>query len=722
MRTGAIPQPSLLSRVTIGGLLGATAFYLIVGARVLEPEYINWLLWGDPFTHFLGWHFFRREAWHFPIGLLYSYGMEMGSAIVYTDSIPLLAFFFKLLNPWLPPTFQYTGLWILLCAVLQGVFAYLLLSRVIPGVFGPILGSCFFLLSPVLWGRAVIQPALMAHWLILAALCLYVARRRRWSRWAWVSLVLLATWVHAYLSVMILGLWLADLAKRVWIERCLTTRNLGIEITATGLLLLVAAWLAGYFSVPAVSVSGGGFGFFSMNLLAPIDAYHASRLLGHIPLAIDGQYEGYNYLGLGMILLLVLACYELVRNRPSWATLKPYTPLLSACLLFSSVAVSNVVTLGPFVLFTIPLPESLQKVLDVFRSSGRLFWPTYYALMFVVMAVLARDGKTTLIPLLATTLAIQFFEVPPDNSRLRRLFKSEVVWESSLQSDFWGQASRCYGKILFVPQLHRAPNYGPFALLAANHGMAINVGYFARVPREKLERSAAQLLSDFRDGRLDPDALYVVNEKGLVRSVKFALSETDGIGEVDGFTVIAPGWFRDNTCSEKTSYLTRVILPVCEPLRIGETIGFSNRGNGANYLLHGWAIPEERWVWTNGIQATIGFRPEFKERKAGDLLLVIEGHAFVSTQHPRLAVDVLANGRKLGEWQFMVGVDAGQLATGVPRDLVREDDDLKITFRIDDPVSPKELGMGVDNRRLGLALRKMSLVWAGNEIQGSSNQ
>ena len=176
---------------------------------------------------------------------------------------------FKFLNSWLPPTFQYTGLWILLCAVLQGVFAYLLVGQVIPGVVGPILGTCFFLLSPVLWGRAVIQPALTGHWLILAALYLYVTRPCQRSRWAWPSLILFAAWVHAYLTAMVLGLWLADIAKRVWIEKCVTRKSLGIEVTASCFLLLFALWQAGYFSIPIANVSGGGLGFYSMNLLAP---------------------------------------------------------------------------------------------------------------------------------------------------------------------------------------------------------------------------------------------------------------------------------------------------------------------------------------------------------------------------------------------------------------------------------------------------------------------
>jgi hypothetical protein len=110
--------------------------------------------------------------------------------------------------------------------------------------------------------------------------------------------------------------------------------------------------------------------------------------------------------------------------------------------------------------------------------------------------------------------------------------------------------------------------------------------------------------------------------------------------------------------------------------------------------------------------SVLGFK--FKERKAEELLLTIEGQAFVSPKHPHLAIEVFANGSKLGGWQLSFGVEAGELEARVPRALVPEDGHLRITFMIKDPVSPKELGISDDHRRLGLALRKMSLGWAGN--------
>ena len=46
----------------------------------------------------LGWYFFQNDVWRFPPGSNPNYGLGISSSIVYTDSIPILAIFFKLLK------------------------------------------------------------------------------------------------------------------------------------------------------------------------------------------------------------------------------------------------------------------------------------------------------------------------------------------------------------------------------------------------------------------------------------------------------------------------------------------------------------------------------------------------------------------------------------------------------------------------------------------------
>ena len=91
-------------------LLGLISFIYMTGGAILNPTYIDWLLTGDPATHWLGWQFFRNAPLlQWPLGANPAYGGGMGSSIVFTDSIPLFAFLFKSINIFLPDKFQYFG-------------------------------------------------------------------------------------------------------------------------------------------------------------------------------------------------------------------------------------------------------------------------------------------------------------------------------------------------------------------------------------------------------------------------------------------------------------------------------------------------------------------------------------------------------------------------------------------------------------------------------------
>ena len=133
-----------------GTIVGIFIFINIYGLQLLDFTNVEWLLnstreeslW-DLTQHYLGWVYYRNSDWHFPIGLmdgLYSSPVS----IVYTDSIPLFAIFFKILSPILPATFQYFGLFGLLCYALTGGFAALITRRVSKNLYLAIFSAALF--------------------------------------------------------------------------------------------------------------------------------------------------------------------------------------------------------------------------------------------------------------------------------------------------------------------------------------------------------------------------------------------------------------------------------------------------------------------------------------------------------------------------------------------------------------------------------------------------
>ncbi|RKZ54101.1 MAG: hypothetical protein DRR16_00905 [Candidatus Parabeggiatoa sp. nov. 3] len=164
---------SLAMTLTLGAALGMVFFIIVLNLKMVDPTQINWLMRRDWQWHFMGWHFFRHEPWHFPVvGKISGIIFPVGTSIGLTDSIPLFALLFKPFTALLPRDFQYIGLWFLTCFTLQGVFAALLIRLRSQNLLIIAIGSLFFVLSPILLIR-LNHAALCAHWLLLAGLWLY---------------------------------------------------------------------------------------------------------------------------------------------------------------------------------------------------------------------------------------------------------------------------------------------------------------------------------------------------------------------------------------------------------------------------------------------------------------------------------------------------------------------------------------------------------------------
>ena len=197
-----------------GAAAGAAVFLWLYGAAVLDPGWDAWILNGydewDIQQHYAGWLLFRNSHWTFPLGFADTIAAPDGTAISYTDSLPWVSIFFKLLRGMLPATFQWFGLYTLLCFALQGAAGALLCTRGArcgaPLAVGAFLSGALFACLPTLWERAFRHVALASQWLFLFALYAFLEQRAalrsggRAGAWPWWFAVLgfASVGIHPY--------------------------------------------------------------------------------------------------------------------------------------------------------------------------------------------------------------------------------------------------------------------------------------------------------------------------------------------------------------------------------------------------------------------------------------------------------------------------------------------------------------------------------------------
>jgi hypothetical protein len=494
-----------------GAVIGAAFFLWIAGTRALDPGEIGWMMRYDWPIHFFGWHFFRSEPWHWPPGLITTYYAPIGTSIGFTDSVPLAAFVLKPISRWLPGTFQYLGPWLLLCFVLQGAFGAALVRHWTSRVSIQAAGAAVFVLMPVLLIR-IGHPALCAHWLLLWALG--VALRvppARYRPVEWGGLGLAAGLVHPYLAVMTLGL-LAAVAATSGSARVLRARAFVAGAVGT----LAGWWASGLFSVSgAEALATEGLGHYSMNLLAPVSPVGWSLFLPDVPRAAAGQdYEGFQYLGLGVLLLVVTAMWLARQPAAGVGAVMTGWPVAIVALAMAVYALSPRVTAGSLVLFDLTGP--LTERFAVFRATGRFFWPMAYLIVaWSIAIVVARWPSRVALTALVTAVTMQLVDLHGAHVERRRSARDPAfyAWSHPMSSPVWSRVLPLYDHLVLYPppQCGGSPvPYEPAAYLAGLHGLTLNAGGVAR-PDLAAQRQYCHDLGDrIRAGHIDDRTFYVM--------------------------------------------------------------------------------------------------------------------------------------------------------------------------------------------------------------------
>ncbi len=541
-------------------LIGLCAFFLVTGGLILRPTNVKWLLEGDPAAASLGWSFFRASpVLQWPLGANPNYGLEAGSSVVFSDSIPLLALALKPFSPLLPAKFQYFGLWLLGCFILQAYFAWRLLSLATTDRRLLLIGTGFFVIAPPFLWRANIHLALCGQWVLLAALFLYFAKEG-FSFWRWLALLVITILVHPYLGFMVAAVFLTDIVQRLWSTELSPLKALFCIVAAFAGLGLVM-WTAGYFML-GTEVGAPGFGFYRMNLLSLVDPDTGWSMLLPDQAQGGGDYEGFNFLGVGVLGLVFVAAAALARRRRIDVSAATAVPLLLMSLLLTLYAVSNHVALGSRELFAYSISDALSFPVQALRVSGRMFWPVYYLIIFSALFVIFRCVKPSLaVAICGVFLLVQLVDESNAISSKRSWFMRAETFKSPMTAALWRDLARKYRRIALVQPDKMVRQYLPIAEFAARKSLATNASYLARVSPEAYRSTQNRFVDALTRGNLDPEVLYIVANDEIWTAAVRRVGRSDVAGVLDGFRIVAPGLRDCASCNQAEISKVTASLP-----------------------------------------------------------------------------------------------------------------------------------------------------------------
>ncbi len=578
-------------------VVGTVVFIYATGGRIIDPTNRDWLMLGDSAQHYLGWAFFRdTPLLQWPIGANPKLGLDFASSIVFTDSIPLAAFVFKPLNVVLPETFQYLGVWIWMCFVLQAYFGVRLLARRVADRSLCGLGAALIVLAPVLSYRLVHQGyghiALVSHFVILAALDLYLDERGSVRKWA--ILICCALLIQAYFVPMVVAIWIASMVSRRLAIRD-TARQVAIVLGSLGIVAVVSGFasLGGRLFVGDSSVTPEDFPYrFRWQPMALVDsATDFSTGWSHVmadQLELFGDVEGFTYLGSGFLLVvlpavvlsilrkrsgivsardvvvvlgIVAACALLVPSRIFSTGIavmlfvvvaviagrsireRRHRALLVAAVLLGVYSMTMRPGVGRRTFFEYDLVPVLEQFTQTFRTHARSSWVLYYVvLLALVVLVATRLPRRLAIGVLALAVVVSVVDSNPAMSQVRHRFTSQPVWVNQLDDPMWEEVVQGRDAIITYPPLNNdlEGRWIHIEDFVQRRGMATNAGYFSRWSIDTYVRVNQRLHDELRAGEFDPKSLYVIFDPDMWAFLSSDPMRFAFIGDIDGYLVVAP--------------------------------------------------------------------------------------------------------------------------------------------------------------------------------------
>ena len=523
--------------LVIAACMGAISFCVIFGVRVLEVGYTDWLFAGEDLTqHFLGWEFFRHSPWNFPLGLMDGAIYPEKISVIYTDSIPLFAIFFKLFSPFLSKSFQYFGLWGIICYILQGIISAIIFRYYTSNNKLCLLATAFFLLSTTVMQRMYLHTSLAGQWLVLAGLGLFIYRKRltvRQKLLCWSIIGFLNVTVHPYFVFMnmafLLSTILADfIEKRDW-------RKSIIVVPLYCLVVLAAMYILGAFYNGNI-YKAGGVGEFGSNLLAFFSPVGYSSIIP-VKSLYPNEWGGSAYLGMGMFGILIASIYGIFSKRNSqgkflneekgfvWGS-------FGVAVIFMWLAFFPVVILNGEIIYKVSYPPILVKLLAPIRATGRFIWPVMYLIMlFGLMGVMKKFPSRVAIRILLVCLLIQIVDLHAIINEKHQYFSQEQKIKPMLQDEVWEKIGEDFTHIVFLPKAVHGAKKEEYELdrYALSHGMTINDFYLARKPNlQKYRDKNIQLI---KNEMADENTLFVINDEKFSESLvgKLNFYRVDGV-------------------------------------------------------------------------------------------------------------------------------------------------------------------------------------------------
>jgi hypothetical protein len=496
--------------------------------KILNPRFDDWLyISGDTQGEYAAWIYYRNSPiLQWPLTLNDHYAGSWNRTLIFSAVPVILAIPIKylLLAVNYDGVFQYQGLQILLSWTLFIFFSIKILYSQFKDLTNSMLASMLLLLSPVIIFRNLFPHyTFNLIWIIPASLYVYqTCKNNGVTSKKWGLLIFIAgTWMP-YFVLFPFGVWLAlitTLTINLNQSNSKVSKLYSILVKEKSALVSILVAVIGIVVINGLTskqnLGDNGLGFYGANLNSLVnpkfsDSLTFSNLLPDLSYSTNGQYEGFSYLGIPIISLLVIGLTHFLLSVTIRTTtllfVKSNLGLFLITLVFILLATGGLLSINEkSIKFFEP---TILPLLNTFRATGRLMMFVALFISFLSLSyIFIIKRKFTRTMVLSLLLAINFIEL---NDPIKQI-RSQIDYVHKERTDYnkLFDISKVEQIEFFFPEASAYPWKMNLILAAAKRNIPVNDGFFARSDFLNLQKENQQLRAKLSTSSFNTKTLYV---------------------------------------------------------------------------------------------------------------------------------------------------------------------------------------------------------------------
>ena len=460
-------------------------------------------------------------------------------------------------------------------------------------------------------------------------------------------------------------------------------------------------YIAGYFEIRYFDGIASGYGEYKLNLLSAFDPGSNfntwSYILPDIKLRTLEQAEGFNYFGLGSLIIILLSIVIYIVSKSKFYYIKKNFIFIIASIFFTIIALSNKISFGNVEILNIELNKYILAGLSIFRASGRFFWPVYYLILIFSLVFLFKNiSKRKYVTLILTCLLVQVIDISGAIKNYSKIINKSIISENKDLDNLF----QIKKYLVSASNSNYNPYFSKLSYLSEKFKIQrTNVINLARVNRKVLAETRYEIYKNFYNKKIDINTIYIVESFSHLRNLQSIFKDELYFYKIDNIWLMT-------SIKEELKVQKKIQFTNFKKINLNYNYKFNNVSKD-NFLGLGWSYNNiKSGIWSDGYISSLLFNIDITNK---DLVFEINCEPYLNNKHKNQDVEIYYNNILIKKINFEFDKTNNNLITFELKKELIDNNNIELRFNFKNPGSPSDYRENPDSKKLGILLKNITV-------------